>query len=233
MPASDARIAANRRNAVLSTGPKTEAGKEKSRANSLKHGLTGAGVVMPEADAIEVERRAMAYAVELNASGSVGEALARRAALNSVRMERAADQQLVAMTRRIREVEAEFVAPEGVDPAQAAKLRSEAVRFAMFDPSKEATLARKYENAAERAFFRSLKELRQRDREARAARKAEFHQQVQERVGSILAESRSTPDEDAYFDAMYAELNIPRPSGAPRHPNRPGAEVPVSASRPG
>ena len=38
----------------------------------------------------------------------------------------------------------------------------------MFDPSKEATLARKYEAAAERGFFKALKEFRQVEREAMA-----------------------------------------------------------------
>jgi hypothetical protein len=36
MYCSEARLAANRRNAALSTGPKTLEGKAKSRANSLK-----------------------------------------------------------------------------------------------------------------------------------------------------------------------------------------------------
>jgi hypothetical protein len=37
---SEARIAANRRNAALSTGPKTPQGKARSRQNSWKHGLS-------------------------------------------------------------------------------------------------------------------------------------------------------------------------------------------------
>ena len=114
MPASEARIAANRRNAQLSTGPKTQAGKEQSRRNALKHGLTGAGVVLPEADAAEVDRKSAAYAQELNASGEVGHDLARRAALNAVRMDRAADQQTAALAERVRQVEADFVALEVV-----------------------------------------------------------------------------------------------------------------------
>ncbi len=160
MPASEARIKANQQNALKSTGPKTAEGKEQSRRNALKHGLTGAGIVLPEGDAAEVKRRAIAFEKELEPTGEVGLAIVRRAALNSVRMERAADQQTVALTERIRNVEAEFVAPEGVTPEEAAKLRSEAVRRAMFDPSKEATLARKYELAAERGFYRAIKELR-------------------------------------------------------------------------
>ena len=48
MPASEAQILANRRNAALSTGPKTPEGKEQSRRNALKHGMTGAGVVLAD-----------------------------------------------------------------------------------------------------------------------------------------------------------------------------------------
>src|SRR3954465_8293422 len=170
MPVSEAQLAANRATALRAGGPRSAEGREKSRANSLKHGLTGAGIVLPEADAAEVERRAVAFAEELNATGALGHALARRAALNSVRMERGADQQTAALSEHVRQVEAEFVPPEGVDEAESARLRSEAVRRAMFDPSKEATLARKYEAAAERAFFRCLKELRQMQRQAKADR---------------------------------------------------------------
>jgi hypothetical protein len=39
--ATPAQIAANQANAQLSTGPKTEAGKERAKLNSFRHGLTG------------------------------------------------------------------------------------------------------------------------------------------------------------------------------------------------
>ncbi len=38
--ASQRQIDANRRNAQRSTGPKTQAGRERSRLNALKHGLS-------------------------------------------------------------------------------------------------------------------------------------------------------------------------------------------------
>ena len=233
MPASEARIRANQQNALLSTGPKSQEGKEKSRANALKHGLTGSGVVMPEGDSAEVERRAVAFAAELNAEGEVGHLLARRAALNSVRMERAADQQMVALTMKIRQVEADFVAPEGASEEEAAKMRSEAVRFAMFDPSKEATLARKYENAAERAFFRCLKELQRRDREAKVAEKAESEHQIEAMMGSYLQAARSLSAEDDAFDALYERENARQPFEPSRPSKKPGIDIPVTASRPG
>ena len=40
------KIAANRRNAKRSTGPRTEAGKAISRRNALTHGLTSAKLVL-------------------------------------------------------------------------------------------------------------------------------------------------------------------------------------------
>ena len=39
------RLEANRRNALRSTGPKTEDGKQRSRANAVRHGLTAETVV--------------------------------------------------------------------------------------------------------------------------------------------------------------------------------------------
>jgi hypothetical protein len=38
--ASEKQIAANRRNSLLSSGPRTQAGKRASSGNSLRHGLT-------------------------------------------------------------------------------------------------------------------------------------------------------------------------------------------------
>jgi hypothetical protein len=52
MTCSPARLEANRRNAQRSTGPKTDEGKKKSRANSLKHGLCSSVVVAEDADLI-------------------------------------------------------------------------------------------------------------------------------------------------------------------------------------
>jgi hypothetical protein len=44
---SQAQLTANRANAQLSTGPKTEDGKAKSSQNALRHGLTGQTVLLP------------------------------------------------------------------------------------------------------------------------------------------------------------------------------------------
>lgn len=47
------QIAANRRNAQRSTGPRTEGGKDRARRNALRHGLTAETVVAALEDATE------------------------------------------------------------------------------------------------------------------------------------------------------------------------------------
>ncbi len=57
MSISPARLAANRANAAKSTGPTTDAGKTKSRANAIKHGLRS--LVVPVADEATINARAV------------------------------------------------------------------------------------------------------------------------------------------------------------------------------
>ena len=44
------QIESNRRNALRSTGPKTEAGKQRSSKNAVRHGLTAETVIEPLED---------------------------------------------------------------------------------------------------------------------------------------------------------------------------------------
>ena len=209
MPASEAQIRANQQNAQRSKGPVTPEGKENSRRNALKHGLTGEGVVLPNEDAAEVERRLAAFEDELNPSGEVGKALVRRAALMSVRMDRCVSQETAALSERVRRADAEFVAPEGVSAEDAARLKAEACARAMFDPSKEATLARKYEAAAERGFFRALKELRQLEKQAKAAGPPSPAEPSRQELGSFLTFQQLNTQLDvleARLDRRDAEL---------------------------
>ena len=90
MACSTARVEANRRNAQQSTGPRTAAGKAASRLNAFRHGLAGDGAVVgPDEDVALIEGRAAAFVREFAAEGETGRLLARRAAVLSVRMERA------------------------------------------------------------------------------------------------------------------------------------------------
>ena len=186
MPASEAQIRANRANAARSTGPTSVEGKMRSRRNALKHGLTGEGIALISEDAAEVERRCVVFRADLKPSSELGRSLARRIAILSVRMDRSVEQETAALSERVRRAEDEFEAPDGLDEETVERLRAEAGRRAMFDPSREATLARKYEAAAERGFFRALKELRQVEREFKGESKAPKVGASPETLGSFL-----------------------------------------------
>ncbi len=58
---SPARLAANRANAQLSTGPVSPEGKANSSQNALKTALTGRTVLLPTDDAERYERHLIAY----------------------------------------------------------------------------------------------------------------------------------------------------------------------------
>jgi hypothetical protein len=87
---SEAQINANRRNAQLSTGPRTEAGKARSRQNSLKQGLTGAGIVQPAAEAAKIAQRTRDWSPTIQPKNSYQAWLLGQAATDSVRLERCA-----------------------------------------------------------------------------------------------------------------------------------------------
>ena len=103
MPSSDARTQANRINAQRSTGPRTDEGKEASRRNSFKHGLTGAGVVTPVEDEAEIAALAHGLEAEFSTPGSIsGRVLARLAATLTVRFERGVRHEAAATAERVR-----------------------------------------------------------------------------------------------------------------------------------
>ncbi len=108
MPASPAQIAANRKNALHSSGPRTPEGKAISRANALKHGMTGAGIALPIEDAAEVGRRFSTLQIELAPRTEMGRILVGRVATLSVRMERCVLQESAALSEKVRHAEAEF-----------------------------------------------------------------------------------------------------------------------------
>ena len=103
MTCTPAQLEANRRNALLSSGPKTAEGKEASRRNALKHGLTGEGVVIPGEDEGEVARRAEGLADELAPGGGwMAGLLVRRLAALSVRAERSVRHETAVTADRVR-----------------------------------------------------------------------------------------------------------------------------------
>jgi hypothetical protein len=83
------QIEANRRNALKSMGPKTEAGKQTSRCNAVRHGLTAETVIGALEDAEEYKAFEAAITTDYDAQSAVERELVLRLASILWRLRRA------------------------------------------------------------------------------------------------------------------------------------------------
>ena len=83
------QIEANRRNALRSTGPRTEAGKLQSRRNAVRHGLTAETVIGSLEDAEEYSAFEAAIIADYDAQSAVERELVLRLASILWRLRRA------------------------------------------------------------------------------------------------------------------------------------------------
>ena len=86
---SEKQLAANRANAQLSTGPKTEEGKRRSSLNARRHNLTGQVTAMTEEDRIAHDAFSAALIKSMAPEGALELQLAQRIATDSWRLNRA------------------------------------------------------------------------------------------------------------------------------------------------
>src|SRR5215472_10308555 len=83
------QIEANRRNALKSTGPKSEEGKQASRCNALRHGLTAETVIGSLEDAEDYNAFEVAITADYDAESAVERELVLRLASILWRLRRA------------------------------------------------------------------------------------------------------------------------------------------------
>jgi hypothetical protein len=83
------QIEANRRNALKSTGPRSEAGKEASRRNAVRHGLTAETVIGALEDAEDYKAFEAAITADYDAQSAVERELVLRLASALWRLRRA------------------------------------------------------------------------------------------------------------------------------------------------
>jgi hypothetical protein len=87
------QIEANRRNACKSTGPITEEGKQRSRSNAVRHGLTAETVIGALEDAEDYKAFEAAIIADYDAQSAVERELVLRLASLSWRLRRATTQE--------------------------------------------------------------------------------------------------------------------------------------------
>jgi len=85
---SDKQLEANRANALLSTGPKTEEGRKRSSMNALRHGITGQVTTMTDEDRTAHDQLSEALIKDLAPEGAMEIQLAQRIATDSWRLNR-------------------------------------------------------------------------------------------------------------------------------------------------
>ncbi len=114
------------------------------------------------------------------------------------------------------EVEALREHGESLDEAAFERDRDDAVRRALFDPSKEATQARKVEAEAERGLFRALREWRLAEREAaqRPAPSAPSSPEVDPGAPGRPWPSMSGPGEGPSASEFSRPADAPEPGGS-------------------
>ena len=146
-PCSERRLAANRANAAKSTGPKTVAGKERSRGNAVTHGLTAQILDASGIDPVTERARLAAWMGELNLTGSAIDAfLVGQAVRISLRLERCETVQKTLAAEVHRAIEA------GDDVDDVSEDRR--------GPAAQMQSLMRYEIQSERTLLRLIKELR-------------------------------------------------------------------------
>ena len=85
---SEKQLDANRRNALLSTGPKTDEGRKRSSMNALRHGLTGQVTSMTDEDRAAHDTFSKALIKDLRPEGAMEIQLTQRIATDSWRLNR-------------------------------------------------------------------------------------------------------------------------------------------------
>ena len=110
---TQAQVQANQANALLSTGPVTEAGKQTVSANSVKHGLSSQTHTILPTERAEYEKLLAEYLAHYKPAGPEEHRLVSNITANAVRIARAQAMEAALFEQAIAEKE------EGADPIAA------------------------------------------------------------------------------------------------------------------
>jgi hypothetical protein len=165
-PLTTDRAGINRANSQHSTGPKTEAGKQRSSLNALRHGLTGQIVVMPTEDLRAYQLHLKSFTDEYDPKGATEANLVQAVADTSWRLNRVAAMETNLLTLGIATASSPTAdAPEQVQDALSIVAALESQSKALSNLSMHSQrLSRQFERTV--AQLRELQETR-RDQERR------------------------------------------------------------------
>jgi hypothetical protein len=181
-----AQILANRSNSTHSTGPQTEAGKERSSRNSFKHGLTSSKIVLPGEDPAEYDEFRAGILEQYQPANAIEQILAEELAAAGWRLNRS------------RAVETEILKKLMGDAADSGV----GLATVFVEKPKEFQRLLRYLTSIERAYYRALDKLTRLQKERRATEQAaalEKHWVAQMKQAQQAAEIKRRPHGLASF----------------------------------
>jgi hypothetical protein len=210
---SPAQLAANQQNAQKSTGPRTPEGKEVSRYNRMRHGLSSPLTVLPFENQDDYNNLYASFCEEHSPAGPTEEAFVKQMADSQWKL------------RRLEKLEEQvFITLAAQQPSEAATDPFAAIAATLLGPGKHQqalnALAR-YQSALNRQFQQSLKELRKYRAERRKAAEETIKREAIHQITGIAERSQSErnlldilADDPAaiarYIDAECAALGARR-----------------------
>jgi hypothetical protein len=153
--ATQKQIEANRRNAQKSTGPKTEAGKQKSKFNALKHGMTARVAVLPHEDKLSYEELRQSTIESYQPANGAELMLVDLIAINYWRLLRARRVETATMDLHIRA----YKTRHGVS-VTASMDDDSGIATAFADPKSSLGAIDRYQTTVERSYLRAVDTLR-------------------------------------------------------------------------
>jgi hypothetical protein len=167
---SQRKIEANRRNAQHSTGPRSKAGKKRSRFNAVKDGLTAKTAVVPGWESPEDFKRLVRALVKCyEPKGPVETGLVQDLALSQLKLQRAARverNEFCEAAESAREDALDDALRETVDKEDVEKAEAEVLKrdFLVFPPSENMERLARYDTKNRRERDRSVNALNKEQR---------------------------------------------------------------------
>jgi hypothetical protein len=197
---SEKRIAANRKNARRSTGPKTPEGKARSSRNARKHGLLSKDITLPEENPGDFRQLLQAYCDDLQPVGETEEFLVHEIATCQWRLERARRSDTGLWRAQMSKV-CEYSSTEYDPKDHDDTICLEGLAF--YRASHTFTQQARYEATIRRAYYRALDDLRRRqDRRA-------------EQPPPAPAPAANLPESNRMRENYETNPPLPQPAAAP------------------
>jgi hypothetical protein len=211
--ATPAQIEANRRNAQRSTGPRTQAGKDKAKLNAIKHGLAAStSVFLPHEDAARYHEMRAALFETWQPANAQELLLVDQICQAWWATERSARFQNGFFTNQLRTIKARHRASQDPDAND-----DEGIAVSMSDPENEAgyrTLFR-YDDRAWSKYHRAIDRLRKLQADRRKLERAAGNPEPEpEPQGEAVEQQEFTEELASFGETRYAPTSATIPAAA-------------------